>query len=128
MIKRSGALLLTLLYLVTATGFALNLHYCFSHIASVSINAPAKSCSKLMAGKMKCCQDRHIEVKVKDAHETQPSSFLTKIFPFQLPKLSFASVFVAVKQHLLESTFDKDPPDAPINGVIAFIKYCILRI
>ncbi len=51
-----------MLYVVTVSGFALNMHYCFNRLRSVQIDAPANTCTKLLASsKMKCCKDRHIE-------------------------------------------------------------------
>jgi hypothetical protein len=35
MIKKQGALLLALLYIITVAGFALNLHYCGDRVADV---------------------------------------------------------------------------------------------
>ncbi len=42
MIKKAGVWLLALLYMVTATGFALSFHYCCGNLDSVKINPPAK--------------------------------------------------------------------------------------
>jgi hypothetical protein len=82
MIKKQGALLLALLYTITVAGFALNLHYCGSHVADVQINAPAKSCTTPMAkSKMNCCKDSKLDVKVKDDHQKESTSF----FPGCLP-------------------------------------------
>jgi hypothetical protein len=128
MIKRSGAVVLTLLYIVTAMGFAINLHYCCSHLASIKIDAPVKSCNMPVTGKMKCCQDKHLEVKVKDAHQGQSQSFLSKIFGFELPKLPFADFFFSAQQTLSDKDLDKDPPDPPSNGLINFLKNCVFRI
>ena len=122
MIKRSGAFILTLLYLVTVTGFALNLHYCFNYVYSVNINTPAKSCSKLLAGKMKCCHDKHFEVKVKDAHQAQSTSYLAKTFSLDLPILPYTDPFFSSKSGFLSDLVYKDLPDPPLNNIPAFLK------
>lgn len=77
-------LFLMMLYLVTATGFTLNLHYCFDRISSVRLDAPAKACASLETKKMKCCHDKRIEVEVKDSHQTGTKSSLSKIFDEEL--------------------------------------------
>ena len=122
MLKKSGAFILTLLYLVTVTGFALNMHYCFTYLYSVNINTPAKSCSKLVAGKMKCCHDKHFEVKVKDAHQAQSTAYLAKTFSLHLPILPYSDLFLSAKPGVLSDLLYKDLPDPPINNIPTFLK------
>ena len=122
MIKRSGALILTMLYLVTVTGFALNLHYCLSRVYSVNINTPAKSCSKLDAGNMKCCHNKHFEVKVKDAHQAQSTAALSKTFSLSLPVLPFADLLFTAKPGFLADILYKDLPDPPLSNISVFLK------
>jgi hypothetical protein len=94
MMKKTGVLLLVLMYAITVTGFALNLHYCGNHVADIKINAPAKSCVKPMAkSKMKCCKDAKLDVKVKDSHEAQQTSFTAKTVVFDVPKLHWKIFF-----------------------------------
>lgn len=130
MFKRSGALLLAILYTVTVAGFALNLHYCGNRVAAVKINAPAKSCVKPLAKtKMKCCKDTRLDVKVKDSHESQQTSFLSRIFSFELPKLPLEDFFLSAQRALLEIFADRGPPpDKPSNKVAVILKNCMLRI
>jgi len=77
MIRRLAVCTMLLLYFITATGFAVNLHYCCNTLASVSIGGPVKSCDATM-GAIKCCNDKHFEFKVKDAHQAQAPSVLAK--------------------------------------------------
>jgi hypothetical protein len=87
MLKRSGAMLLAVLYTVTVLGFALNLHFCGNKVSSIKVNAQAKGCRQVVkACNMKCCKDKHVDVKVKDAHQAESTSFLSKVFAFELPK------------------------------------------
>ena len=128
MLKRSCALLLVMLYVVTASGFALNLHYCGKILASVKIDAPVKSCQPFAAEKMKCCKDKQIKVKVKDAHQNASPSILKSIFAIELPKTLFADYFLSAQQVLLEKLSDRGPPSSPIGKIAVFIKNCIFRI
>jgi hypothetical protein len=128
MIKRSGAFALTILYTITIMGFALNLHYCFNHITSIKINAQVKSCGMLVKSKMKCCQNKHFEVKVKDAHQGQSQSVLSKLFGFELPDHLFANCFFAVPQAIAEKGLNRGPPHPPLNSHVSFIKNCVFRI
>lgn len=129
MLKRSGAVLLAMLYVVTVLGFALNLHYCGNYISSVKINAPAVNCGMdKAAGKMKCCKDSQLQIKVKDAHQAEETSFLSKVFGFELPSLSFGNGSFLPQLSLFDKYVDRAPPDEPVQSIATFIKNCIFRI
>ena len=129
MMKKGGALLLALLYVITAAGFALNLHYCGNTVADVKINAPAEACAQPMAkSKMDCCKDSKLDVKVKDDHQKESNSFVARLFAFDLPKFAIADFLLSSQQALLERFFDRGPPDVPESGIAVFIKNCIFRI
>ncbi|MEZ2338476.1 hypothetical protein AB6735_22700 [Mucilaginibacter sp. RCC_168] len=129
MIKRSGALLLTLLYTVTVLGFALNLHYCGTQIASVKIDSPAISCKMDQAcGKTKCCKNKQLQIKVKDAHQIEPVSILSKLFGFDVPRLSFNGLFTPSRQSFASPSLERGPPGMPWQNIATFIKNCIFRI
>ena len=128
MIKKSGVLFLALLYTVTALGFALNFHYCFNQLYSVKIDSPASCVKGGETSKMKCCKNKHIEVKVKDAHQSGSSSFLSKLFVFDLPKLPLGDFFFSAQKLLLEKLFDRGPPLRHPDGITLFLKNCIFRI
>jgi hypothetical protein len=127
MIKRSGALLLTLLYTVTVMGFAFNLHYCCSQLTLLKINEQVKT-NLTPSCKMKCCQTKHFEVKVKDAHQGESPSFLTKVFAFELPKFAFADFSFSMQYALLRNDLDRGPPEPSVDANIAFLKNRIFRI
>lgn len=129
MVKKQGALLLALLYIVTVAGFALNLHYCGNYVADVEINAPAKACTTLMAkSKMNCCKDSKLDVKVKDDHQKESTTFLSRLFAFDLPKFAWADFLFSSQQSVLEKLFDRGPPDIPAKGIAVFLKNCTFRI
>jgi hypothetical protein len=128
MLKKSGAIVLTVLYLITVTGFALNLHYCGKLLTAVKIDAPAKGCNDPMAGKMKCCKDKQLLVKVKDAHQTSPSSVLGKVFSFQLSHVPFMGITFNMPATTIATGFDRGPPDPLLGNTPIFIKNCTFRI
>ena len=128
MLKKSVAIALMMLYLITVSGFALNMHYCFNQLRSVKIDPPGNSSAKLLtSSKMKCCKDRHIEVKVKDAHNQAGSpTFWGKFFFLGLPLATFADLSSSPKNLQTERFLDRGPPlmqDTPI-----FLKNCNFRI
>jgi hypothetical protein len=115
-----------MLYVVTVSGFALNLHFCFNHLSSIKIDAPA-SCSKgPQAGKMKCCKDRHLEIKVNDTHQAGSPTFWNKFFTFGFPVLSFADPVFSPQDHFIKNLPDRSPPRSP--AVSIFLKNNIFRI
>lgn len=126
MLKKPAVILLMLLYIITVSGFALNFHYCFNRLSSVKIDAPSKACTKVLpTGKMKCCKDRHTEVKVNDTHQGEPGSSVAKIFAFILPRLSPAQ-FALTPQNVpsAEITYRGPPP----ASTPAFLKNRTFRI
>ena len=123
MLKRSVVIVLTVLYVVTVSGFALNLHYCFNRLASVKIDAPANTCVKgLKNGMMKCCKDKHIEVKVKDAHQNGSPSCWAKF----LPSFTFADLTFSLQSGTLLTFPDRGPP--PSVNIPVYLRNCTFRI
>ena len=101
------------LYTITVSGFALNLHYCFDRLASIRIDAPAKECGKPGAKKMTCCKDKHFVVKVKDAHQNTSFLFSGKIFAAVLPRLCFSEFTLATQEASLNQPNYRGPPLSP---------------
>jgi hypothetical protein len=130
MFKRSGAIVLTVLYIITAMGFALNLHYCGKTITAIKIDAPAKGCkANMMSGKMKCCSEKHIDIKIKDSHVGEFPSFLGKLFSFHIARLPFANIVFNIPVTSTQATIGRAPPDQPLaDNTPTFIKNCTFRI
>ena len=129
MFKRSGAILLTLLYITTGIGFALNLHYCGKIITAVKIDVPAKTCAdNQMPRKMKCCHNQQLNIKIKDAHQSEPLSILGKLFSFHIVRLSFAGIAFNTQIAVVQPVFNKEPPHLLISDTPVFIKNCTFRI
>ncbi|MEO6977714.1 MAG: hypothetical protein ABI113_05015 [Mucilaginibacter sp.] len=127
MIKRIGISAIALLYLVTVSGFAVNVHYCFDHLFAVSINAPVKGCSA-PGVKMDCCKDTHLVVKVKDAHKGGATIVFAKVFGVGLPAVVFADNYYQAKPAYLAAILYKDLPDPPPGDVPVFLINRTLRV
>ena len=126
MFKKSAILFLAMLYLGTVSGFALNLHYCFNHLSSIRIDAPAKECSKRTGErKMSCCKDKRIDVKVKDAHQSALSVFSGKIYAAILPRLYRQDPTSLPTGFATAGTSYRGPPLSPVS---AYLKNCNFRI
>lgn len=129
MLKRSGTLLLLALYLITGIGFAINLHYCGKLVTDVKIDAAFTSCKKagMMPG-MKCCRNRRIDIKIKDAHQGQAPSFLSKIFSFKLTAANYIPAFRLPQPWAFEPTYYHSPPGKLACVRPAFLKNRSFRI
>jgi hypothetical protein len=128
MLKRSAAIILIILYTCTVSGFALNLHYCFNRLSSIQIDAPSKGCTKgLAVSKMKCCKDKHIEIKVKDSHQTGTKSPITRIFNGDLAFISFGNIFFKIPGNSIAAISYRGPPDV-LHKSPLFLKNCTFRI
>jgi len=116
-----------MLYVVTVSGFALNLHYCFNRLSSVKVDAPANTCAKVLeSSKMKCCKDKHLEIKVKDAHQNNPPLHWSKFFPLALPVTVFIDFIPAAQNHVALTSTPRGPP--LVTDIPLFLKNCIFRI
>ena len=128
MLKRITTLFLTKVYLITALGFALNLHYCGQVLASVKIDAPAKVCKTLSGRKMKCCTEKHIDIQIKDSHQGAFPSFLGKLFSFHIAKLPLTKLVFNIPLTERSIISNKAPPDDLFSATPVFIKNCTFRI
>lgn len=118
-----------MLYTVTVLGFALNLHYCGTQLASIKIDSPAESCKMAQeCGKMKCCKDKQLQIKVKDAHQAEPFSIISKLFGLDLPRLSYNGAYAPSRLACMDASLERGPPDGPMLNIITIIKNCIFRI
>jgi hypothetical protein len=127
MLKRAAAILLSLVYLVTATGFALNLHFCGDSIAAVSINATAKAPAGCADG-MSCCANKHLVVKVKDAHLAQVHNLQAKLPALSVTPAIHPYISFNFNPVLSEMFINKRPPDPPLANVNTFLKNQVFRI
>ncbi len=96
MAKKSGAFILIVLYLFTAMGFSPNLKHGGSKVTLTKTSAN-KSCGVVIVSKVKCCRNKHPEVKDKEPHESGLRSFFKRRFIFEPAKMSFESFFLAVQ-------------------------------
>jgi len=126
MIKRIGISAIALLYLVTVSGFAINVHYCFNQLFAVSINAPVNGCSA-PGVKMDCCKDTHLVVKVKDAHKGGATTVFAKAFSVSLPVMGHDNYYQA-KPAFPAAILYKDLPDPPPGSIPVFLMNRTLRV
>ena len=90
--RRIVIILFTVIYILPAIGFSINVHWCGNKVSSITIETTQKNkcaCGKKM--KQGCCKDTHTLIKLTDNQKvastlTIPSSNPTEINVFIIPK------------------------------------------
>ncbi len=129
-IRQRTAFGLSLFYLVTVIGLALNLHYCGGKLSSVKLNAPAecKVCKnerKIASGR-DCCKTTGFELKVKDSHQAGLKVKLPSDFGIQLFLVPVSTVFNSWNAAFVQvARGNKAPPRAAIVPLHLF--NCVFR-
>lgn len=144
--KQLTAILLSLLYLLTLAGSAVNVHYCGGYIESVSFVSAAKSCccssdkamacsqpdkeaAKKVSDKKGCCDDKTFVSDVEDTdRQTVSKTEWTPSHPAGLPhKTVFAfwqnSAVVNLLWLPVFIATESPPPDIPL-----WLRYCCLTL
>ncbi len=74
--KKAAILILTILYLGSATGASVNIHYCMGEFSGWELGhdegGPCDSCGmeKGASADSDCCRDEHKSIKVSDVHKS----------------------------------------------------------
>ena len=77
--KKAAILILTILYITSASGATVNIHYCMGQFAGWELgHDDEQSCGscgmdKQSKGKEDCCRDEHKTLKVDDVHKMAES-------------------------------------------------------
>jgi hypothetical protein len=112
-VKRTAALLLTAIYLLSALGVAANSYYCCGKLQLTTILDGAKKPGCKMASMMpKCCKTKKQYFKVKDQHfGASAFSLETKLFPaISIPYLN-AQLSINIPEQEFVSFNSHAPPD-----------------
>jgi len=72
------------------------------------MDAPSKKCAPR---KMACCKDKHLDIKVKDAHSQVTSTLLSKLFAVELPRLPFEDYLFPPQAPAVPPHHQRGPPD-----------------
>lgn len=126
--KKAIVAILALLYITTASGVVVNIHYCMGHVSSVSYGYDKHAaCDKCgMEQQQGCCHTELKVVKLQDEHQlakaTQQLAQAPAIIPVQtgvvtVPDLS-AHQYLSLNYH--------SPPDNRVNEV--YLHTLVFRI
>jgi hypothetical protein len=129
MIKRTGILLITLLYLGTAMGIGLNFHYCFGRVASVKLYESKPDCKLVKRTKLPdCCKSKQLTVKVKDSHQLNKAGYAAKIIVIDKPVMGYADFKPRLTASHLKLHVYRGPPGLLFASCPAYLKNRNFRI
>ena len=127
MLKRAAAVLLSILVPGYGNGLCAQRAFLRDSITAVSINATAKAPAGCADG-MPCCANKHMVVKVRDAHLAQVHNLQAKLPALTVAPLVHPYFFFSFNPVLSETFINKRPPDPHLQGVDAFLKNQVFRI
>ena len=84
MIKRIAALSILLVYLTVTAGFTMSAHFCGGQVTKVSISTKKLFCGEKEM-EMRCCHNKHVDVKVSDKHQSVTNTIDLKVSVQTLP-------------------------------------------
>lgn len=114
--------MISLLYLSTSAGIALNIHYCMNRIASVSLyhgEAEEDGCGTCGMSKTDnhCCKDETKLVKLSDDHQPV-KSFLSAFFtPAIIASVTYQYRFDWNEERIMAKLQYRPPPPKEFNQV-----------
>ena len=131
--KKISLIILSILYFVSVTGIAINIHYCMGDLADWSLGQEkSKSCSKCGMEKSEekengCCKDVHkffkndTEQKIAEFVSLQKRFVPNAIVPFHFETPSYSIPPVSN-----DNLFSHTPPRSA--GIAIYIRNCIFLI
>lgn len=112
--KRVSIILLSLFYLVLATGISINFHYCGNKLKNIAIlgtNAK-KDCCKSKKMKMGCCKEKTFVIyKVNDGYQDTRTVFSSQLFEQVtfVPSFEYTQILNPARSLLLFPDFHTSP-------------------
>jgi len=133
--KRFIAVILAIIYMSTAMGATVQLHYCMGKLVSwelgSSIKDHCKGCGmKLPAkntSKKKCCQDEYKEIKLKkDHHNPAAAGVMVSIALEATPVTMYTLQVMPVASLAVSFPVAQAPPN--LGNTPVFLRNCNFRI
>ncbi len=117
--KKSVIAILAVLYLVTASGVVVNLHYCMGRLASVDYgNDSHKACGKCgMKASPGCCETESKVVKVQDEHQWAKSNLEVAQLSAVLPQFEIGLNTLLQGEEKYSHSRYYPPPDPKANTI-----------
>jgi hypothetical protein len=125
--KKIVVIALLLVYGLSSTGATVHLHFCCGKLDDISFSSTnSKICStKTFSSTKKCCDSKHIELKVKADQEPGAKWIAAcKVFTTQCP----ASYYGFTPTHKIPVNALATGPPLRVSAVPLFIQHCIYLI
>jgi hypothetical protein len=110
------------MYITTASGVVVNIHYCMGHVASVSYGYNDEhACGKCgMKSEKGCCHTEYKMVKLQDAHQLAKANFQFIQVPVEAPVQFMHYTSQLRDNRSLFPTTSHSPPDTRANLVYLY--------
>lgn len=114
--------MISLLYLCTSAGIALNIHYCMNRIASVSLyhgEEEKDGCGTCGMSKTDshCCKDETKLVKLSDDHQPAKSFIVSFFTPLFISSVTYFNRFDWNEERIVAKLQYRPPPPKELNHV-----------
>lgn len=132
-LKKLLVTIFSIIYLITTTGFTVNMHYCMGKLIKwAPWNVNADTCSncgmeKSVAKDNGCCKEKHQHIKLKNDQKTGAIALkFIKLFSAS-PSLSLIELPCDILTSVTEETpvSDAAPPD---SRIAVYIRNCVFLI
>jgi hypothetical protein len=127
--RKTLAILLSVVYLAVTSGVAMTVHYCMGEVAAVGIgHSESDKCGDCGMENSGCCHDDFRIVKVSDFHgsPSQPSLNPKADWTATTPDPAFA-LAIRDRSHIpAKRSLSHAPPDA--GGPSLCVLHCVFRI
>src|SRR5688572_19982866 len=126
--KKIVVIALLLVYGLSSTGATVHLHFCCGKLDDISFSPiDSKICStKTFSSTKKCCDSKHIELKVKSDQEPG-AKWIADCKVFATP-LYHASFYGWIPTHKIPVNALATGPPQRVSAVPLFIQHCVYRI
>jgi hypothetical protein len=126
--KKIFVSILSILYLIVACGFAVNIHYCMGRVSNIDyVYSNSKTCSHCgMESKNGCCHSEFKIIKISDDQQTAKANIQIAQQPAIINYFSVAIFqFVQGSEKITPSKYHS-PPDKRLSEV--YLHDCVFRI
>lgn len=84
MLKKTGHIVLLIVFMVSTMGMTISRHYCGNHLKAVSIFSTTDKCCDIPVG---CCHDENISIEIEKDYSTSSFNYDFSTVMLELPIL-----------------------------------------
>lgn len=125
--KKILVIVLMLVYGLSSTGATVHLHFCCGKLDDISFSSiEKKTCSTKTVSTKKCCDSKHVELKVKADQE--PGAKWIMVLKDPSTSVYTTSYYLLAPTKKIPVNAYATGPPLPASLVPLFIKNCVYRI